>query len=231
MNMDHLEAKEMHAAEKYVLEELTDELREGYEEHYMDCSECALDVQAMVAFVANSKEVLREQRQRMPIVQERRQESPRSAGWLKALIAVPAMAALIVTLIYERHQLKTPAIISPGPAQMQVVSASFGLRGGDRAAREATKVQVHAGEAFGLHFDFTPGQTFPQYNAELQDSSGRTIHQFPISAERINKEVKLVVPGAFAAPGNFVLVIYGNAAGAAERSEVGRFSFTIGIIP
>jgi hypothetical protein len=229
--MDHLKAKEMQAAEKYVLGELTEELREAYEEHYMDCSECALDVQATVAFVSNSKEVFEEERQSVPVARERKQKSISRSGWLKALIAVPAMAALIVTLIYERRQVNTPDIVSPGAAQMQMASASFGLRGGDREANESTNVRVHAGEAFGLHFDFTPAQTFAQYNAELQDSSGHAIHQFPISADRINKEVNLVMPGAFAVPGNFALVVFGNAAGATQRSEVARFSFTIETIP
>jgi hypothetical protein len=35
--MDHLEAKRIQAAEKYVLGELTPALRDEYEEHYFDC--------------------------------------------------------------------------------------------------------------------------------------------------------------------------------------------------
>ena len=59
--MEHQQAKEMHAAEKYVLGELPGELREQFEEHYFDCAECALDVRATAAFVAASKEIFQEQ--------------------------------------------------------------------------------------------------------------------------------------------------------------------------
>ncbi len=51
----------MHAAEKYVLGEMTGDLREQFEEHYFDCLECALDVRTAAAFIAASKEVFAEE--------------------------------------------------------------------------------------------------------------------------------------------------------------------------
>ncbi len=40
----------LQTAEKYVLGELAEELREAYEEHYFDCQECATEVIATAAF-------------------------------------------------------------------------------------------------------------------------------------------------------------------------------------
>ncbi len=59
--MDHLEAKRLHAAEKYVLGELAADQRDAYEEHYFDCAECAEDVKATVTFVTAGREVFREE--------------------------------------------------------------------------------------------------------------------------------------------------------------------------
>jgi hypothetical protein len=231
--MDHLEAKDMHAAEKYVLGELSEELREEYEEHYLDCSECAVDVRAAAAFVANSKEVFGEELQTAPAVRESGPKTRGWAAWVKPLIAVPAMAALVVALIYEKHHTDTVLPTTTVTEQALVASSSFGLRGGDREASGPANVRVRAGEAYGLHFDFTPGQTFESYTGELQDQAGRTLRQFPISAERINKEVKLIVPGALAPPGKYALVIYGNAGGAgqAAKAVVAKYAFDVEIIP
>jgi len=44
------------AVEKYLLEELTPELRDEFEEHFFDCQECALDVQATAAFMAAARQ-------------------------------------------------------------------------------------------------------------------------------------------------------------------------------
>jgi len=48
--MDHSEALRLQAAERYVLGELSPELREQYEEHYFTCEECASDVKASAVF-------------------------------------------------------------------------------------------------------------------------------------------------------------------------------------
>jgi hypothetical protein len=232
--MEHLEAKEMHAAEKYVLGELSEQLREEYEEHYLDCSECAGDVRAAVSFVANSKEVFEEESQPAAAFPEASLRKPRGwAGWLRPLVAVPAIAALIVALVYEKHHTDISVPASNGAEQTMVATSSFGLRGGDRESSESTSIRIHSGETFGLHFDFTPGQTFEQYTGELQDQAGQGLRQFPIPAERINKEVKLVVPGGVTSPGNYGLVVYGTppGQGPAARILVARYLFSIEFVP
>jgi len=57
--MDHNEALRIQAAEKYVLGELPPPLRDEFEEHYFECEECALDVNAVAGFVDNVRAVWR----------------------------------------------------------------------------------------------------------------------------------------------------------------------------
>src|SRR5713226_5400559 len=59
--MDHETAVQLKATERYYLGELTGEDREGFEEHYFMCPECAEDVRALTVFAANAKAVFREE--------------------------------------------------------------------------------------------------------------------------------------------------------------------------
>lgn len=226
----------MNAAEKYVLGELTGQERDQFEEHYFDCADCALDVQTAAAFVAASKEIFLEKPENEVVASGEKSAGKRSrwAGWLKPLIAIPTMAALIVMLGYEARQIKQKtAETRTGQAEQQLVaSADFGLRGGDREASESVAVQVHAGEAFGLHFDFIPSQKFAKYVGEIQDQAGRALIRWSIPAERINKEVKFVVGSGRLAPGNYALVILGDGDEQVQASKVvvAKYAFTVEII-
>ena len=55
--MDHNEALGIQASVRYVLGELPPSLREEFEEHYFDCVECSLDLEATVAFVTTCRKV------------------------------------------------------------------------------------------------------------------------------------------------------------------------------
>jgi hypothetical protein len=232
--MDHEEAKKMHAAEKYVLGELKGEVRDQYEEHYCDCAECALDVKAAAAFVAASKDIFQEEPVSVPAAREKTGKAKDWRTWLKPLIAIPALGALAVMLVFEGHHLdsglKEPTVTD----QNLVVSGNFGLRGGDRVANENNLVRVRANNAFGLHFDFIPSQTFEKYLAEVQDQSGHALLRFAIPGDRINKEVKYVVPPGLLRAGDYALAIYGDPAGKpgqAGKIEVANLPFTVEIVP
>ena len=232
--MEHQEAKAMHAAEKYVLGEMTGELRDEFEEHYFTCTECALDVEAAAAFISASKEVFASEPVAAPAARQVPVDAGRKRtgtwrGWLKPLIAIPVVAALVAMTVYEGHKLRSRV---PDPvatsSQDLVASADFGLRGGDRVESERTLVRVHQGETIGLHFDFTPSRTSNAYLGEVQDDAGRPLLQFSIPAERINKEVKFVVPPGRLGAGTYVLQVYGEET---PRSAVAKYVFRVEITP
>ncbi len=56
--MSHDEALCILAAEKYLLREFDDKLREAFEEHFFDCSECAADLRAGATFLDVLKRLL-----------------------------------------------------------------------------------------------------------------------------------------------------------------------------
>jgi hypothetical protein len=227
--MDHLEAKRLHAAEKYVLGELSADQRDAYEEHYFDCAECAEDVQATLTFVSAGREVFREEP--VPVVVAPKQLAPRSrwSSWFRPMIAIPAIAVLLLAVGYYSRTSKPQIGVITDPGQTILSSPSFGLRGGDRLENEKTVVQVHGNESVQLHFDFVPSQvqSFSSYTGELQDSASRVLLQFNIPPNRVNKEVNLIVPAGLLHPGDYALTVFGQDASSAAKIPVTKFSFAV----
>src|ERR1700680_2060316 len=98
--MDHSESIRLMAAEKYLLGELSPDLREQFEEHFFDCQECALDVRAGAALVEHSKVVLSEPVAESP-VRVRVPSNPGWFAWLRPALVVPALAVLLALIMYQ----------------------------------------------------------------------------------------------------------------------------------
>jgi hypothetical protein len=237
--MDHNEAVRLQAAEKYVLGELPQNLREEYEEHYFECAECALDLKAAATFVDTSREVLRAEREKSA------EKASVAAGggwlaWLRPVVAVPVFAALLMVLVYQNTVTIPRARQGANLSTGQVFTSSFSLRkadtlGGEEArAGDEGKVQVHANEGFALRFDFTPRQRFDSYVGQIQDESGRSVLQVRIPGSSANREVQIAVPGGVVQPGSYVLVLAGDPRSKGQMSkenEVSRLSFTVEFRP
>jgi len=232
--MDHNEAVRLQAAEKYVLGELPQNLREDYEEHYFECAECALDLKAAAAFVDTSREVLRAQPETLAA---RASVAARGGwfAWLRPVVAVPVFAALVLFIGYQNMvtipQAKQSASLGTG----QVFTSSFSLKkadtlGGEEAkSGDEGKVQVHANEGFALKFDFTPRQRFDSYIGRIQDESGKSVLQVRIPGSSANREVQIAVPAGAVQPGKYTLMISGAPEhnGDAAKDEVLRLGFSV----
>src|SRR5271155_4232621 len=57
--MDHQQATQLMAVEKYLLLELTPEVRDQFEEHFFDCQECAADLRATAGFMDAARKEFR----------------------------------------------------------------------------------------------------------------------------------------------------------------------------
>ena len=90
--MDHSEATKIKAVEKYILGELPSELREQFEEHYVDCPECASDVRALARFRTVGRLLLEEDPAGgVPSTERRRPLGWQN--WLRPVFAAPAIVA------------------------------------------------------------------------------------------------------------------------------------------
>ena len=238
--MEHAQAIQSKAAERYVLGELPRDLREQYEEHFFTCTECAEELNLAVAFVENSRAAMGSEpmkpQVRLPVAAARQ---PASSGWLGALLrpsfAVPVFAALLLVVAYQSFsvipRLKgtvTQSVATLGSAPQAL--ASFSLITADSRGGEPLTVTVAPGQPFSLYFDIPPDGHYSSYSCVFENSSGGAEFFLNISAEQAKNAVQLLVPSSSLAPGKHVLVVRGlgtRDGTAGSGIEAARYPFTL----
>jgi hypothetical protein len=230
--MDHSDALRLQAAEKYVLGDLSPELRDEYEEHYFDCQACATDVKTAVAFVDATRAAFRED--------SRKAHEPQPApaprhwlAWLRPAIAVPAMAALVAILGYQTF-VAIPALKRNVPTA--VGSANFVSLIGEnsRGQAAARSILIQRDKPAILEIDIPPSSDFSMYLCSLQRASGQAIFAAQVSAADAASTVHLIVPAGVLHPGPYTLVISGQkllANGAKSQAEIARLHLPIEFAP
>lgn len=204
--MDHKRAVELHLAVKYVLGELPADQRDEYEDHYIDCPECARDVHAAAAFTDTAREVFR---------QEAQKEAPagnRARGgwfaWLRPVVAVPAFAVLLLMLGYQSFvslpHWKTQATQSAAPRVLPM----FSLIGANSRSADSLTFRVRPRERFGLYMDVPADAAYRTYLLRLVDPAGHSMILRSLSYEEAQKtQVVEVNPGE--GTGAYQIVVLG----------------------
>ena len=208
--MDHTEAVRLKAAEKYLLGEMSAELRDQYEDHYFDCVECAQDVRSGAMLIDNARDVWSVDEAVAAPARPSRESGGRwwTVLWRPAF-AVPALALLVLVASYQNvvtiPHLRTELSRSEAPQTLQ----SFSLAGANSRGEGAATIAVLAGKAFSLFVDIPPQYKFGSYVCEIQTESGAPEFSVNISAEEAKKSVQLLIPAGRLASGKHVLVVRG----------------------
>src|ERR1700743_355532 len=103
--MDHGQALELQAVERYLLGELSAEEAAEFESHFFACAECCADVESGVDFVRHAKVVLGEPSPAATKAKAKPETRKSNIGWWSALTDIrawlqpssylPAVAALL----------------------------------------------------------------------------------------------------------------------------------------
>ena len=208
--MDHSEAIREMLAEKYLLDELSPEARETFEEHFFGCMECAQDVRSGATLIGGMKDVLAEEPARAGAV-DRQPESTRSGwlGWLRPALALPVLIVLIGIVAYQNlvsyPKLKMAANT---PQVLPWASVNVSSRGAN-----APTITVPHGDGFLLYVNIPP------------DPSGKMEWSLTIPAT-IEDGYPVHVPAANRAGGSYTVVVQGVSA-VGEKSEIGRTQFEL----
>ena len=221
--MNHDEAIRLKAAEKYLLGELSAELRDQYEDHYFGCAECAREVRTGAVFIDNARDVLGSG----SVAEAGAKHQPaRSGGWWTALLrpafAVPALALLLLVAGYQNAvtipHLKT-ALSQSDVAQ---TLPSFSLISGNSRGGAPLAISVPAGKPFSLFVDIPPKGSYASYVCEFQTESGTPELSLNVSADEAKRTVQLLIPAGRLTSGKHVLIVRGlDSQGKPDADKIG----------
>jgi hypothetical protein len=229
--MEHQEAIQLKAAERYLLGELSGDLREQFEQHFFECAECAQDVEAGAIFVESARQILGYENAEAPVPLRPR---PESRGWFGSLLrpafAGPALAILILFAVYQNAfvlpNMKTQLIQANAPHVLPWFSLiTENSRGG-----AALTVRVPNNAGFGLFVDIPPQKQFAVYNCAVETESGTPKFSVKVSLEQATSNLQLLIPPSLLKAGKYVLVVRGsgsNQVGEATQMEVARYPFAL----
>ncbi len=235
--MNHSEAVETMAVEKYLLGELGPDARDTFEEHLFDCPECAMEVRAGDAFVREAKAQLPglvsdpvassawDKAARKP-AKERRDWF----GWLRPAVLAPVCAVLLAAAAYQnlvmiphlRQAADTPRLVPVEP-----------LRGATRGSGRQ-KLTARRGQGLAVPIDLLPadmpdGQAYPSYAFALIDPAGKTAWTATVAAPGSDGgQQALMIPGRMLREGTYTVTVAGVEA-SGQQEPVERYVFDLAL--
>jgi len=236
--MDHSEALQQMAAERYLLNELTPEARDAFEAHLFDCPECTLDLRAGAAFVEEAKTQL------PGLTGELKTPAPSSSrnfkvkrewwqGWLRPAFAAPVFATLLLVIGYQ-NLVTFPALRASAdqPRLLPWAPLHGATRGG---AHQTITADRRHGVALPIDLPSQPSMgAYASYSFGLYDPQGKLAWTGTASAPSNSDEagvaqrLSLVIPGAMLESGAYTVAVSGVAAHG-ERTELDKYVFDLQI--
>src|SRR5262249_9903382 len=159
---DHRESVAKKMAESYLLDELTPEQRDAFEEHYFSCPECAKDVKAGAMLVANVREVLHAEPP-LETAYERAATRPGWFAWLQPAYALAA--ALALTFVLYQNVITIPRLEEQAKGNVPQALPWFNAPAEPRGDK-VSDVQVAPNQSFVLYIDIPPSDNFASYSLE-----------------------------------------------------------------
>jgi len=218
--MDHNEAIRLMGTELYLLNELSPELREQFEEHFFECPECANDVRAGALFLEQTKAILAAdaaapQREIAPSKSEKQS----SWAWLRPSVAVPLFAMLLAVIAYQNW----PSHRSGSPQVLQAAYLNMGSRGGN-----VPSISARQNEGFLLRVSVLPAGSYSSYSADIYSPDGKLqwALDLPYTAEADSYFIQ--IPGGRHQEGTYAVAVRGIGTDHAS-TELGRGNFELHI--
>lgn len=230
--MEHSQAVKQMIAERYLLNELTPDAREDFEEHLFDCPECALDLRAGAAFVEAAKAQLPSLAGALPAPAPSRSRKlgvPREwwLSWLQPAFAVPAFASLLLVIGYQN------LVVYPGlraAASQPRLLPWAPLHG---AMRDGAPLAITADRLHGVALPVDlPAQSnldaYASYSLDLYNPQGKLAWTGVVAppSDSGAQRFSLVIPGAMLQSGAYSLVVSGDGAHG-EHTVIDRYAFDL----
>jgi Putative zinc-finger len=222
--MDHNQSTNLMAAEKYLLEELTPEQRDQFEEHFFDCQECAADLRETAAFMTAARQEFKANPIPKP-GKAARGKSFSASFWPTALVW-SALAASLLLVAYQNlvvfPSFKTEIAELKTPEVLPVIS----LVGGNSRGDQTPTATAGATHPFLLSLDIPTQDRFTSYTCLLYSPSGTLAWRVDVSPQAARDTVSIRVPSTDKLPGEYTLAVQGNLAGTSVDLAHYKFALT-----
>src|ERR1700741_318449 len=165
--MDHDSAVRSQACEKYLLGELSPELRDAYEEHYFSCAECAAQLRIATELVGAGQRIFAQAQTPAPVF-ARHSRAAAAAGWrhwLRPTIAIPGLAALLLIVGYQ-NLISIPQLRR---AQSPRVLPMFSLISANPRGETVPQFTTQPNQPVVLYLDVPADPGYSAYAISLQD--------------------------------------------------------------
>lgn len=212
-SMDHVDAQHLHAAERYLLGELSPAQSDEFELHFFSCPECAEDLKVAVMLAENGKalaadlinpaEDLVAESGKKKSVQRR---WAWAVGWLR--FGAPAFAALLLCAVTVYQNTVTIPHLRDEAAAASSLDApvSYALRAASRGP-EAEVVAGRSTRDILLRFDPTWDRQAGSLECELTGPKGTAPLRVREPAPDPGRDIYLVVPTQSAPAGHWTLTV------------------------
>jgi hypothetical protein len=200
--MDHAQAIQTQAAEKYLLGEFSAAEQGEFAEHFFDCEECAKDVRLTALFMDTAKRVMAADPGATPHAALKRS----SSGWQPAWYAVAASIALLAVILYQ-NVVTIPKLRSFAAPQALEYFSIVGM--GSRGSGQTVVTPSHE-KPFVLLADIPSHGNIDQYRCEILNADGKTVLSIDVSEALARKTVPLLIPASTLPAGNYTFAVSGR---------------------
>ena len=213
--MEHQQAVQLGAADKYLLGELPTAQRDEFEEHFFDCRECAAELRMTARFLDIARQELK---------RGNFGKAPSQApkwSWLELLlrpaVLTPAFTLLLAVIAYQNGVVLPRLSGQVALLRQPGVVTSVSLIGGNSRGAALPSVHGSAGQPLLLSLDIPGTRQYPNYACVLIDPAGAVVWRVPVSAAQAQDTVSINIPAGTLHPGSYTLVVQGL--GAQDRSD------------
>ena len=191
--MNHQDALQEMAVERYLLGELSGAALDRFEEHLFECPQCVMDLKAGTTFIDAARDELKVPARVVAAIKAER--ATKWTSWFSSpRFLAPALAACLIVVIVESFVLlprmqreiaraETPAVLN------NLVLANAGARGDSVPSIVAP---VHG--AFLLSIDIPARSDFGSYLCSLYSPSGALVWQTSVSSQQVSDALPIHVP-------------------------------------
>ncbi len=227
--MNHQEAENTKATERYLLREMTEQERLAFEDHYLNCAICLEAVTFGSDFLNAGRELSEESRVQQAAV------APRKVGlWapMRSLLQpVPAMAfAALLCLagfsVYQHTRITSQQnLIADLKAPSQEVR--YVISGAQR--RGSDTIVLSRNQRLSLLINFIPRHEFTSYHAEITGPGMATGYSLPVSVREQDYSVTVSLPARAFTGGEYQVNFWGRLQ-SGEETKLASESFELKLV-